>query len=85
LCRYLDHPPTRLALTGPDVVTGYPTVNVLHAVGYITDSDMRLVQRYHVSIAAAVFKPEDPTVMMQTKLGEVRFDARGQITLLNHQ
>jgi hypothetical protein len=50
LYRYLDPPQPRVPNTGPDVLTGWPTVDLLHAVGYIADSDMRLVRQYRVTI-----------------------------------
>jgi hypothetical protein len=82
LYRYFtrDRPPLRLQ-SGVDVVTGWPTPEVLHAIGYIADSDMPLIRRYRVSIATATFKLTDPVLTMQTRLGEIRFDARGDIAL----
>ena len=84
LYRYFDPPQPFLPLTGVDVVTRCPTVDVLHVMGYITDSDMRLVEQYRVSIATVISKPTDSVMTMQTKFGEISFDARGQIALLDH-
>ena len=82
LYRYLDKEHLRIPLTGPDVVGSYPTVNVLHAAGFITDADIRLSERYHVSIAAVIFNSKDPAVMIQTVIGEVIIDARGQMSVV---
>lgn len=63
-------------------MSGVPTVDVLHAIRYIPDSDMRLIQQYHVVVAAAIAKPTDLVLTLQTKSGELGFDASGQMTLL---
>jgi hypothetical protein len=84
--RYFDPPELLLPfpLTAVGVVTRCPTVDVLQVMGYIADSDMPLVRRYRVSIATIISKPTDSVLTMQTKFGEIGFDARGQITLLDH-
>ncbi len=81
LSRYFDHEPLRHPGGGVDLLTGWPTLNVLNAVGYISSSDMRLAQKYRVAIAVANFKRTDPALTMETKLGKISFDLRGEITL----
>jgi hypothetical protein len=62
--------------------TTCPTINILHAVGYLNDSDTKLAEQYHVVISPTYFgKPKEPLVTLQTKYGELNFDLRGKITL----
>jgi hypothetical protein len=83
LCRYWSSSkPVEGAARYPDLVTASPTVDLLHALGYIADSDMKLTGQYKVVIPPVVGeKPMAPVVAMQTKYGEISFDIRGEIRL----
>lgn len=85
LFRYFSRPGKDVPGRGVDLVTGWPTIDVLHVLGYITDSDMRLVKQYKVSIATVAFQPTDPVLTMQTKVGQISFDARGTVSLHDPQ
>lgn len=83
VCRYYSNRESRAYPAGPALFTDSPTIELLHAVGYIADADMQLIQRYRIGIPTVIVKPTDPVVIMQTKSGELTFDTRGQITLLD--
>ncbi len=71
---------------GLDLLTRVPTIEVLHAGGYISDSDMPLTHRYLATLQPI---PPDaprtqPLLTMQTDRGELIFDTRGNVTLRQH-
>ena len=66
-----------------DVSTQVPTIEILHAGGYISDSDMPLTHRYRLALQLipAEAPPTQPLLTMQTDSGELIFDTRGNIAL----
>ena len=70
-----------------DVMTRAPTIDVLHAAKYISNSDMVLAHRYQATLqpVPATASPTHPLLTMQTDRGELVFDTRGNITLRPHQ
>src|SRR5258708_3759808 len=61
-----------------DVMTRTPTIEVLHAAGYVGDSDMPLSHRYQVvlELIPPEAPPTQPLLTMQTGSGELIFDTR---------
>jgi len=70
-----------------DVMTRAPTIDVLHAAKYISDSEIVLAHRYQATLqpVPATASPTHPLLTMQTDRGELVFDTRGNITLRPHQ
>jgi hypothetical protein len=70
-----------------DVLTRAPTIDVLRAAGYITESDMTLAHRYQATLqpVPANARPTHPLLTMETERGELIFDTRGEITLRQHR
>ena len=70
-----------------DVLTRVPTIEILHAGGYISDSDMPLTHRYPLALQfiPAEAPPTQPLLTMQTDSGELIFDTRGNVSLRPHQ
>jgi hypothetical protein len=70
-----------------DVSTQGPTIDILHAGGYISDSDMPLTRRYQVvlQLIPAEAPPTQALLTMQTGSGELIFDTRGNVTLRPQQ
>jgi len=70
-----------------DVLTRAPTIDVLHAAGYIRDSDMALAHRYQATLqfVPASARPTHTLLTMQTERGELIFDRRGNVRLRPHQ
>jgi len=70
-----------------DVMTRTPTIAVLRAGGYISDSDMSLSHHYQVVLQfiPAEAPPTQPLLTMQTDSGELIFDTRGNVTLRPQQ
>jgi hypothetical protein len=70
-----------------DVMTRTPTIELLHAAGYISDSDTLLSRRYRVvlQLIPAEAPPTRPLLTMQTDSGELIFDTRGNVTLRPHE
>jgi hypothetical protein len=70
-----------------DVLTRLPTIEVLHAVGFISDSDMRLTRRYQPALLPIPpnAAPTQPLLTLETDRGELIFDTRGNVTLRRHQ
>jgi hypothetical protein len=66
-----------------DVMTRAPTIDVLHAAGYISESDRVLAHHYQATLqpVPANATPTHALLTMQTERGELIFDIRGQITL----
>jgi hypothetical protein len=63
-----------------------PTIDVLHAAGYITDSDFTLAQRYRATPQPVPANQGLATrLTMQTHRGELLFDTRGDIKLRQHE
>lgn len=83
VCRYYTALRPRDYPVGPALLTESPTVELLHALGYITESELRLAQQYRIAIPPVVVKATDRLVILDTKSGELSFDTRGNITL-NH-
>lgn len=81
--RYYDKQPSRVYPTGLALFTDSPTIELLHAVGYISDSDFGLARQYRVAIPPVIVKPTDAVVLMQTRLGELSLDASGHISLID--
>jgi len=72
--------------TGLSLLTGAPTVEVLHAAGYISDSDLALAQRCHATPQPIPANQASATrLTMQTDRGELVFDTRGDVILRQHQ
>ena len=73
--------------TGLDLLTQVPTIEVLHAGGYISDSDMSLSHHYHAALQPipAGAPQTQPLLTMQTDRGELVFDTLGDVTLRQHQ
>jgi hypothetical protein len=74
-------------LRGRDLLTALPTIEVLHAAGYISDSDMSLCHRYHVALhpIPAGASQTQPMLTMETDRGELVFDTSGNCTLRQHR
>jgi hypothetical protein len=69
------------------LLTRTPTIEVLHAAGYINDSDDALARRYRATpkpVPADVTMAQ-PLLTMQSERGELVFDTRGDIALRQHQ
>src|SRR3954464_9507718 len=73
--------------TGLDLTTKMPTVEVLHAGGYITDADASLSSRYKASLHPIPngAPHTQPLLSMRIDRGELVFDVDGNITLRQHQ
>jgi hypothetical protein len=68
------------------LLTRTPTIEVLHAAGYISDSDFTLAQRYRATPQPLPANQGLATrLTMQTHRGELLFDTRGDIALRQHQ
>jgi hypothetical protein len=68
------------------LLTRTPTIEVLHAAGYISDSDFTLAQRYRATPQPVPANQGLATrLTMQTHRGELVFDTRGDIKLRRHQ
>jgi hypothetical protein len=69
-----------------DVLAWVPTLEVLHAGGYISDSDMSLARRYQAArqLIPANSPPTQPLLTMQTDQGELIFDTRANVALRQH-
>jgi hypothetical protein len=65
------------------LLTRTPTIEVLHAVDYIADSDYALARQYHAAShpVPAGAPATQPLLTMQTDTGELFFDTRGLVTL----
>jgi hypothetical protein len=74
-------------LRGRDLLTTLPTIEVLHAGGYISDSDVSLCHRYHVALhpIPAGASQAQPMLTMETNRGELVFDTSGDCTLGQHK
>ncbi len=65
------------------LLTRTPTIDVLHAAAYISDSDYALARRYGATpqpIPGNGTMPR-PLLTMQSNRGELVFDTRGRVTL----
>jgi hypothetical protein len=63
-----------------------PTIDVLHAAGYITDSDFTLAAGYRATPQPVPANQGLATrLTMQTHRGELLFDTRGDIKLRQHE
>ena len=72
--------------TGLSLLTHAPTIEVLHAAGYISDSDFALAQRYHaMPQPVPANQGSAARLTMQTERGKLVFDTRGEITLHQHE
>ena len=68
------------------LLTRTPTIDILHAAGYISDSDFALAQRYRATPQPVPVNQGLATrLTMQTHRGELLFDTRGDIALRQHQ
>ena len=69
-----------------DVLTRVPTIELLHAGGYISNSDVSLAHRYQAApqIIPANSPPTQPRLTMQTDWGELVFDTRANVALRQH-
>ena len=69
-----------------DVLTRVPTIEILRAAGYISDSDASLARRYKAApqLIPANSPPTQPLLTMQTDQGELIFDTRAHVTLRQH-
>ena len=68
------------------LLTRTPTIDVLHAAGYISDSDFALAQRYRATPQPVPANQGLATrLTMQTHRGELLFDTRGDIKLRKHE
>jgi hypothetical protein len=71
---------------GDSLSTHAPTIEVLHAAGYISDFDFSVAQRYRAMPHPVPADQDVATrVTMQTDRGELIFDTRGSITLRQSQ
>ena len=69
-------------MTGLGLLTRTPTVQVLHAAGYITDFDLVLAERYRATPQPVPTTQRLATCLtMQTDRGELLFDTHGNITV----
>ena len=68
------------------LLTRTPTIHVLHAVGYLSDSDFALAQRYRATPQPVPANQGLATrLTMQTDRGELLFDTQGDIKLRQHE
>ena len=70
-----------------DVSTRVPTIELLHASGCISDSDVTLAYRYRAvpQLIPANSPPTQPMLTMQTDRGELIFDTRAKVALRQDQ
>jgi hypothetical protein len=70
-----------------DLLTRVPTIEILHAAGYISDSDMPLAHRYLATLQPIPpgAPSTQPLLTMQTDRGELILDTRGTVTLRQHK
>jgi hypothetical protein len=73
--------------TGLDLLTPVPPIEVLHACGYISDSDISLSHQYHATLQPipSGAPQTQPLLTMKTDRGELVFDTLGDVTLWQHQ
>jgi hypothetical protein len=74
---------TTSGLTELSLLTRTATIDVLHAAGYLSDSDTALARRYDAmpQQVSAIATSEQPLLTMHSKLGELVFDMRGTVTV----
>jgi len=70
-------------MTELGLLTRSPTIDVLHAAGYLTDSDHALARHYHAmpQHVPANATTAQPLLTMHSELGELVFDSRGAVTV----
>ena len=87
LARYLavSRPPNISG--GSDLLARTPTIEVLHAIGYLSDSDIALSNQYHATLYPVPPEPAatQPVLTMHTDRGELIFDAGGNVALELHK
>ena len=70
-----------------DLLTRTPTIDILHAIGYLTDSDIALSNQYRATLHPVPPEPAatQPVLTMHTDRGELIFDASGNVALELHK
>jgi hypothetical protein len=65
------------------LLTRTPTIDVLHAAGYLNDSDNALARHYHATPQHVPGNATmaQPLLTMHSELGELVFDTRGAVTV----
>ena len=65
------------------LLTRTPTIDVLHAAGYLNDSDNGLARHYHATPQPVPRNATmaQPLLTMHSELGELVFDTRGAVTV----
>jgi hypothetical protein len=81
LSRYSSAPKRGDIPTGGSLLTDNPSIEVLHAGGYIGDSDMTLAARYKATLQAipAGAPATQPMLTMTVHGGELIFDTQGNV------
>jgi hypothetical protein len=77
---------TTRATADRSLLTRTPTLDLLHASGYISDTDFAFSHSCHATLqpVPAGASADHPVLRLQTASGELIFDARGEVTIRDH-